>query len=147
MLAPYVDALDAAMVGLDNGYYHWHSGYWGPHIGYYGGINYGYGYTGQGYYGAYWNNGSVYYNRSVTNVDTAVVHNVYNRDVPNSRGNRVSYNGGRGGINSRPTPQELAVVRDPRTPPIGAQVQHMREASSNRAQFVAPGGQGSRRPW
>ena len=56
VLAPYVDALwTPPWWGYDNGYYHWHSGYWGPHIGYYGGINYGYGYTGRGYYGAYWN--------------------------------------------------------------------------------------------
>ena len=72
----------------------------------------------------------------------SVVHNVYNYSVPNNRGNRVSYNGGPGGINARPTPQELAVVHDPRTPPVAAQVQHAREASTNRAQFAsASGGQ------
>ena len=38
----------------------------------------------------------------------------------NNRGNRVSYNGGRGGVEARPTPQELAVLRDPRTPPVSA---------------------------
>ena len=141
VLAPYVNALwTPPWWGFDNGYYRWHSGYWGPHIGYYGGIDYGYGYTGRGYYGAYWNNGTVYYNRTVTNVDSSRIRNFYNHDVPNDRrGNRVSYNGGRGGIEARPTPQELAVVRDPRIPPVGAQVQHMREASTNRAQFASGG--------
>jgi hypothetical protein len=31
-----------------------HEGYWGPRVGFYGGINYGYGYTGRGYYGGRW---------------------------------------------------------------------------------------------
>ncbi|MGA2878641.1 MAG: hypothetical protein ABSG13_06795 [Bryobacteraceae bacterium] len=143
IVAPYVGALwTPPWWGYDSGAYHWHGGYWGPHIGYYGGIDYGNGYTGRGYYGAYWNNGRVEYNRAVTNVDPARVHHVYNYQVPNSRGNRVSYNGGRGGIEARPTPQEQAVVRDPRTPPVGAQVQHAREASTNRAQFATSGGGG-----
>ncbi len=137
VLAPYVGALwTPPWWGFANGAYDWHTGYWGPHIGFYGGVDYGFGYTGRGYYGAYWHGGVLDYNRSVTNVDTNVVHNVYNYSVPNNRGSRVSFNGGRGGINARPTPQELAVVHDPRTPPVSAQVQHAREASSNRAQFV-----------
>jgi hypothetical protein len=141
VLAPYVGALwTPPWWGFDNGYYHWHTGYWGPHIGYYGGINYGFGYTGRGYYGAYWNNGAVYYNRTVTNVNVSTVRNVYNYNVPNNQGSRVSYNGGRGGIDARPTAQELAAAHDSRTLPVKAQAEQVREASSNRAQFAAPGG-------
>jgi hypothetical protein len=140
VLAPYVGALwTPPWWGFDNGAYLWHTGFWGPHIGFYGGIDYGFGYTGRGYYGAYWDRGSVYYNRSVTNVNVSIIHNVYERPVPENRGNRVSFNGGRGGINVRPTPQELAVVHDPRTPPVAAQVQHMREAAGNRAQYASGG--------
>ena len=59
IVAPYVDALwTPPWWGYDNGVYLWHSGYWGPHIGYYGGVDYGFGYTGRGYYGAYWNHGT-----------------------------------------------------------------------------------------
>jgi hypothetical protein len=141
ILAPYVGALwTPPWWGFDNGSYHWHSGYWGPHIGYYGGINYGFGYTGRGYYGAYWNNGAVYYNRTVTNVNVSIVHNVYNYNVANNQESRVSYNGGRGGLDARPTAQELAAAHDSRTLPLKAQGEHAREASSNRAQFAAPGG-------
>ncbi len=32
----------------------WHGGYWGTHVGFYGGVNYGYGYDGDGYEGGYW---------------------------------------------------------------------------------------------
>jgi hypothetical protein len=140
VMSPYVGALwTPPWWGYNNNRYLWHAGYWGPHIGFYGGINYGFGYTGRGYYGAYWNNGKVVYNRSVTNVNVSVVHNVYNYGVPSSRGARVSYNGGRGGITERPTPQETAALRDRRTAPVAAQIQHAREASSNRAQFAAGG--------
>src|SRR6185312_10563520 len=75
ILAPYVDALWTPpyweFVGSR---YRWHRGYWGTHIGFYGGIDYGFGYTGRGFYGGYWNNGRFAYNRAVTNVTVTVVH-------------------------------------------------------------------------
>ncbi|HEX5281154.1 MAG TPA: YXWGXW repeat-containing protein [Micropepsaceae bacterium] len=43
--------------GWNNGVYVWHAGYWGPHVGFYGGINYGFGYSGHGYEGGFWNHG------------------------------------------------------------------------------------------
>jgi hypothetical protein len=136
--APYIDALwTPPYWGFVNGRYLWHRGYWGPHIGFYGGIDYGFGYTGHGYYGAYWNNGSVYYNRSVTNVDVARVKNVYNYSVPAVSHTRISYNGGRGGINARPLPAEQVALREPHERPVAAQVQHIRQAAGNRAQFAA----------
>lgn len=140
VLAPWVDALwTPPYWDYEGSHYRWHSGYWGPHVGFYGGINYGFGYTGRGYYGAYWNHGTLNYNRSVTNVQNASVRNVYNYSVPGNQNSRISYNGGHGGINVRPSPQEMAVVRDPRTPPVSAQFQHAREASANRAQFSSGG--------
>src|SRR5258708_4258471 len=53
--------------GWAGGLYLWHSGYWGLYVGFYGGVNYGFGYTGLGYHGGYWNGERFYYNRSVTN--------------------------------------------------------------------------------
>ena len=138
VIAPWVGALwTPPWWGYDGGVYIFHAGFWGPHIGFYGGINYGFGYTGRGYYGAYWNRGTIVYNRAVTNVNITIVHNVYDAPIRASRFTRVSYNGSRGGIDNRPTAQELAVLRDPRTAPVPAQVQHAREASANRAQFAA----------
>jgi len=139
VLAPWVGALwTPPWWGYDNGVYVWHAGYWGPHIGFYGGINYGYGYTGRGYYGAYWNHGSVFYNRAVTNVNAAI-HHVYDYPVAHKEGGRVAYNGGRGGIEARPSPEELAVAHDPRTVAVAAQVEHARQASADRAQFANRG--------
>ncbi len=140
VLAPWVDALwTPPYWDYEGSHYLWHAGYWGPHIGFYGGIDYGFGYTGRGYYGAYWSGGQLRYNREVTNVVPGVVGNVYGYSVPHGNTSRVSYNGGRGGIEARPTPQEMAVVRDPRTPPLAAQVQHAHQASANRAQFAGAG--------
>ena len=139
VLAPYVDALwTPPYWDFFGGRYRWHRGYWGDHIGFYGGINYGFGYTGRGYYGGYWNGGNFAYNRAVTNINVTIVHNVYNRGVANNvRSNRVSYNGGPGGTNVRPIPAELAVLHERRTAPVPAQIEHERTAASNRAQFAS----------
>src|SRR5262249_17323641 len=46
--------------------------------------------------------------------------------------NRVSFNGGNGGITARPTAAEERVAHLQHTPPTSVQEQHVREASSNR---------------
>ena len=123
--------------GFFGGRYLFHRGFWGPHIGFYGGVNYGFGYTGSGYHGGYWQGRNFYYNRSVNNINTTRITNVYNRTVVvnNTTINRVSYNGGRGGINVRPQPAEIAANRGPRVPPMSTQYQNQRAASENRQQF------------
>jgi hypothetical protein len=122
--------------GFFNAVYVFHSGYWGPHIGFYGGVNYGYGYTGSGYHGGYWQGNNFYYNRSVNNINTTRITNVYNRTViVNNNYNRVSYNGGRGGIPVRPQPAEIAAARGPRVPPMSTQLALQRQSAQNREQF------------
>lgn len=120
------------------GYWGWGSsgfvfyqGYWGPVVGFYGGVNYGYGYFGRGYEGGRWDGGHFYYNRSVNNVNVTVIHNVYNTSVINSNVTRVSYNGGNGGINERPTSQEEAAAHERHLPPVAEQQQHWQAARSN----------------
>ena len=108
-----------------------YDGYWGPHVGFYGGISYGFGYFGEGYEGGRWDNGHFFYNRSVNNVNVTVVHNVYNTTVINRTENHVSYNGGNGGINRRPRPEEEAVARERHIAPVPVQTRHMQEARTN----------------
>jgi len=60
--------------GWGDNAYAWHDGYWGEHVGFYGGVNYGYGYGGDGYQGGYWNHGSFNYNRSVNNIRGTNIH-------------------------------------------------------------------------
>jgi WXXGXW repeat (2 copies) len=111
--------------------YVFYDGYWGPQVGFYGGIDYGFGYFGHGYEGGRWDNGHFFYNRSVNNVNVTVVHNVYNTKVNETHVTRVSYNGGNGGINERPTSAEEAASRERHVPPVAAQVQHAQTARSN----------------
>jgi YXWGXW repeat-containing protein len=125
--------------GWSDGFYFWHAGYWGPHIGFYGGIPYGYGYTGVGFYGGEWRGRNFYYNRSVSNVNVTNVTNVYNKTVivNNTTVNNVSYNGGNGGIQARPSPQEEAAARERHEAPLPAQAQHQQAASQNKQLFAS----------
>ena len=123
--------------GFVNGLYSWNVGYWGPVVGFYGGINYGFGYPGVGFYGGYWRGGQYFYNTNVTNVNTTIIHNVYNRTVVNQGGsvNRVTFNGP-GGVNARPTAAEQA-ARERRLPMTAAQMEHQRAASTNRTMLAS----------
>jgi hypothetical protein len=120
--------------GWANGVYAWNAGYWGPHVGFYGGVNYGFGYGGVGFAGGEWRGGQLFYNRSVTNIGTTNVTNVYNRTVvTNVTVSHVSYNGGAGGIEARPNAQEIAAGREQHTGAIQAQTEHQSMASHNNA--------------
>lgn len=126
--------------GWESNAYLWHTGYWGPHIGFYGGVNYGFGYGGFGYEGGYWNHGAFAYNRAVNNINVTNIHNVYNRTVivnNNTTINRVSYNGGNGGLQARPTAQEQTAVREQHFQPTANQATHQSSAAQNRAQFAS----------
>jgi hypothetical protein len=118
--------------GWEGGAFLFHAGYWGPHIGFYGGINYGFGYTGEGFEGGRWDRGHFFYNRSVTNVNVVNIHNVYNTTVINRNVTRVSYNGGNGGITARPTAHDEEAARERHVEAVNAQVQHRQEARENK---------------
>ena len=136
--APYPGALwTPGYWGYYGGRYRFYRGSWGLYIGFYGGVNYGYGYYGMGYSGGYWNGPHFYYNTAVTRVNTVRITNVYTRTVVvnNVSTARVSYNGGRGGLQVAPRPAEIAAMRAPRTPPMTAQVRVQTEAAQNRQQF------------
>jgi len=122
--------------GWGGGFYVWHAGYWGPHVGFYGGINYGFGYTGVGFVGGEWRGRNFYYNRSVTNVSVTNVTNVYNRTVIVNNTRNVSYNGGTGGIEARPTRQEEMAARERHVAPLALQAQHEHMAAQNRQNFA-----------
>ena len=113
--------------GWSGGGYVFYPGYWGPHVGFYGGIVYGYGYYGHGYDGGRWDNGHFYYNRTVNNINVTEIHNVYNTRVEERNVNvaRVSYNGGNGGVDARPTSEEERVSRERHIAATAAQTQHI----------------------
>lgn len=87
--------------------YMWHAGYWGPQVGFYGGIDYGYGYDGDGFVGGYWNGGVFFYNRAVVRVGPGFDHDVYYHRFHRPERRYISFNGGRDGIRARPTHRDL----------------------------------------
>ena len=139
VLAPFTGALwTPGYWGWDEGSYFWRPGYWGRHVGFYGGIDYGFGYTGVGYLGGYWDRGVFAYNRACNNVNVTYVRNVYTAPVaPSSFATRVSYNGGLYGVVARPTAQDRFAAREPHAPMVPVQARHELAAGSNRAQFAS----------
>ena len=116
-----------------NGRYGYSDGYWGQQVGFYGGVNYGYGYGGDGYQGGRWQGDNFYYNSVVNNlVGVAIGAMVYRQDVPSGH-DVVSFNGGPGGIGARPNAVEIAAVQAPHVAPTGEQLQHIQSASANPA--------------
>jgi hypothetical protein len=118
----------------NNGGYNWNPGYWALSVGFYGGVNYGAGYYGQGYDGGRWSQNVFRYNTFVTRVDTRNVRNVYvDRNVyVNHSTTRVSFNGGHGGLQARPTLQQSAVAKGRHVGMTETQRQHLQAAEQDR---------------
>lgn len=139
VLAPYSGALwTPGYWGWSGGLYIWHGGYWGTHIGYYGGVNYGFGYGGNGYQGGHWDHGSFNYNRSVNNVGNVRGAHVYNERVTNVSNNRASFNGGKGGVNMQQSKSDEMISNMPHNGPTAPQANHesaARDSQPQRASF------------
>jgi flagellar biosynthesis GTPase FlhF len=115
--------------GWEGGVYLFHAGWWGPHVGFYGGINYGFGYFGNGFYGGRWQGDHFFYNREVINVVN--VRNVYEEHVTIVNNSHVAFNGGSGGIQARPSSQEQQWTNERHIGPVAAQTQHINAARGN----------------
>lgn len=119
----------------------WHAGYWGPHVGFYGGINYGYGYFGNGFEGGRWENNRFYYNTAVVHVNETIIHNTYRTTVIENNHSRVAYNGGQGGLNYRATAEQERWASERHVDAVAAQREH-REAARGNPQLRASANQG-----
>ncbi len=131
--APFVGALwTPGYWGFSGGLYMWHPGYWGTMVGFYGGIDYGFGYTGYGYHGGYWDHDRFFYNRAVNRIEgRRFDHVYYRREDVHPRGGRVSYYGGPHGVNVRPTREQMNAARYRRSGPVRQQVRQEQFAHSN----------------
>jgi hypothetical protein len=117
----------------NDGVYAFNDGYWGPEIGFSGGVNYGFGYGGAGYEGGYWNNGAFFYNRTVNNISSVAVTNVYSKTVVVNNASKASFNGGAGGTTVKPTSQQLALAKERHIPPTQEQTRHVQTAAKDPA--------------
>ena len=117
--------------GYNGSNYFFNDGYWGPTVGFYGGVNYGYGYGGQGYYGGQWAGNTFRYNTAVTRVNKSVIHNTYfNKQVVNNNGSRASFNGP-GGTTAKATAKEQAAAKAEHIPATSTQQSRVEAAKNN----------------
>lgn len=151
--APFVGAMwTPGYWDYDGGGYRWSPGYWGLSVGWYGGIDYGFGYTGYGYHGGYWNHDRFYYNRAVNRLEGRdFSHVYYRREFHHFGDRRVSYHGGPGGINFGPTREQRAASRERHYGPVRQQLEQRRFARRDpgqraRRNFGRPGIAATRRP-
>lgn len=121
--------------GWNNGAYAFNQGYWGPTVGFYGGINYGYGYTGNGYWGGRWSGNTFQYNTAITHVNKTVINNntyVNNNFNRNVNANRTSFNGGNNGIKAQPNAeQKNAMANAKKEGPTSQQLERQQAASKD----------------
>src|SRR6266567_4808779 len=119
--------------GWNNGVYAFNQGYWGPTVGYYGGINYGYGYNGNGYWGGRWSGNTFQYNTAVTRVNTNIVHNTYLNNSVNKQENvnRASFNGPNGVNAQESAAQKAAAANAKKIPPTSQQLSRQGAASKD----------------
>ena len=74
----------------------------------------------------------MYYNRSVNNISTTNITNVYNKTVINNVSvTRVSYNGGSGGVQAQPSAFDQQAARERHLAVTPVQAQHIQAARSN----------------
>jgi hypothetical protein len=121
----------------DGNDYVYNPGYWGPTVGFYGGVNYGYGYWGNGYGGGHWDSGHFAYNTAANNVSGGRVHNTYaDNSAVRPQSNRVSFNGGKGGIQAQPTSQEQQAAQSNHVQPTAQQQARFQTAAQTRSHQV-----------
>ena len=119
-----------------DGGYAYHAGYWASEVGFYGGINYGFGYTGSGYQGGRWDNGSFTYNRAVNNLGSFDSTSVYDQAVAvEENASRISYNGGERGTAARPTRQQETLANGQHIGPTPEQQKHFELAAMDRSLY------------
>jgi hypothetical protein len=134
--------------GWNNGAYAFNEGYWGPTVGFYGGINYGYGYSGNGYWGGRWDGNVFRYNTAVTRVNTTVIHNTYvDRNVVNKQVNtsRTSFNGPNG-VKAAPTAEQKAAAANAKKMPATSQQLARQEAAAKDRNLQASVNKGHPKP-
>lgn len=125
--------------GWGNGAYAFHEGYWGPTVGFYGGVNYGFGYNGSGFYGGRWVGNSFSYNTAVVNVNRTIIRNTYvdRTVIVNRTANRVSYNGGQGGLTARATAAQMQAERGRRFGPVASQTRQASLARDTKVNYYS----------
>jgi len=118
------------------GGYAFHAGYWAAEVGFYGGINYGFGFNGNGYQGGRWDHGAFAYNRAVNNLGSLDIGSVYNKAVTTDDSTScLSFNGGRRGTAARPSEHQEELASGQNTGATAEQQKHFELAAMDRSLY------------
>lgn len=118
------------------GGYAFHAGYWAAEVGFYGGIDYGFGYTGNGYQGGRWEDGTFAYNRTVNNLGSLDVTSIYDQAVATDQSaSRFSFNGGRRGTAARPSEHQEKLAGGQHLGATAEQQKHFELAAMDRSLY------------
>jgi WXXGXW repeat (2 copies) len=119
-----------------DGGYAFHAGYWAEAVGFYGGIDYGYGYTGNGYQGGRWEKDTFFYNRAANTFGSVKGAHAYDQAIASDdNAMRASFNGGSRGTKAQPTPDQKKLARDPHVAPTAEQRQQFEIAAKDRSLY------------
>ena len=137
-------AVDARLLGVRQRRLRLPSRLLGPdHVGFYGGVDYGFGYVGDGYEGGRWDNGRffvqprrhqhqhTYASRSTAPSNGSGVNNRQRRT------RTVSFNGGPDGTTVKPTREEMQAERAKHVAPTRVQLENARSASHDQDFFFS----------
>jgi hypothetical protein len=126
--------------GFEGGVYAFHGGYWGTAIGFYGGINYGFGYAGEGFVGGDWRDGHFRYNTAVMRVNERFHYKYEDRAVIfRGKRSRLAFNG-RGGIDRRPNERERLAANEHHIMATREQIRNQQIARADKSQFASHNG-------
>jgi len=116
--------------------YAFQAGYWAADVGFYGGIDYGFGYPGDGYQGGRWQNGAFFYNRAANNLGSVNVARAYDQTIPaEGKATQSSFNGGRRGTKAKPTSQQKQLALGRHFAPSPEQQEHFEMAAKDRSLY------------
>jgi len=122
--------------GFVNGVYAFNAGYWGATIGFYGGLNYGFGYAGDGFVGGRWDGGYFHYNTAIMHVNASFRYAYVDRSVVFvGVRNRAAFNG-RGGIERMPNERERIAANEHHIMATREQIRNQQIARADRNQFA-----------
>ncbi|HET7887049.1 MAG TPA: YXWGXW repeat-containing protein [Bradyrhizobium sp.] len=118
------------------GGYAFHDGYWAADVGFYGGIDYGFGYSGNGFQGGYWQNATFVYNQAANNLGAAKVEHSYDQAIlVDNNQPQASFNGGSRGTKAKPTSRQEELAGDEHVAPTAEQQAHFELAAKDRSLY------------
>ena len=103
---------------------------------FYGGINYGFGYSGDGYQRGRWQKTAFLYNQAANNLGAVKVAHTYDQAIPvDNSAVQASFNGGSRGTKTQPTSEQEELAHGEHVAPTAKQQAHFEMAAKDRSLY------------